>query len=68
MMTERRHRVTYTMKEVVAALKAARPNCLYTQAIPVDVSIQGPPATMGLPVPTAIDFIWHRLGVAEIVP
>jgi hypothetical protein len=72
MNTERRHRVSYSMREVVEALKAHRPDCLHTQAIPVERTPSstpgvppGSPATMASDGVT-VDFIWHRNGRLDI--
>ena len=59
MNAERRHRVSFTPNEVLAALKAARPTCLTTQAIPAVGPASGP--TVSITAGT-LDFIWYRPG------
>lgn len=56
-MSERRHRVSFTMDEIVDALKAHRPNCLHTQAIPTTGNSR---ATFGVVGPI-LDFVWTKL-------
>lgn len=64
MRAERRHRVVYSYREIVAALKAHRPTCLVTQAIPdaeetrSAVGLAKRLATIGVEA-GQVDIVWH---------